>query len=278
MILQFFGTKNLNEIDLVFSKIYQFKELQINSQIDQNAIETKLQTHLNTKYQHFQMINRSNLMKNHNHYIERKKIMSLQYLPFKKKKRENSILTIMDKINYYFKTDLSRFNRIFIIFKKHLFHKKSQNNRKALTKIITFERSKRNCQMFQKSSIKQNKMKQNQLKRFSENNIFRLIKMDSLRISSKERSSMSKVIMSAQKDDAYLLAVLLVALNLFSFLTMYHGYNLAMIFSTIARMTLINLVYLKLTELSSSSIAEANRGKILNLVSGDINQIQKIKK
>lgn len=47
-----------------------------------------------------------------------------------------------------------------------------------------------------------------------------------------------------------------------------------MIFSSKARMTLINLVYIKLTELSAYSIKEANIGKILNLVSGDINYLE----
>lgn len=41
-----------------------------------------------------------------------------------------------------------------------------------------------------------------------------------------------------------------------------------------SRMTLVNLVYEKLTQLSSYSIKEANIGKILNLVSGDINALE----
>lgn len=39
-------------------------------------------------------------------------------------------------------------------------------------------------------------------------------------------------------------------------------------------MTLVNLVYEKLTELSGFSIKEASIGKILNLVSGDINALE----
>lgn len=38
-------------------------------------------------------------------------------------------------------------------------------------------------------------------------------------------------------------------------------------------MTLVTLVYFKLTELSSFSIKAANMGKILNLMSGDINAL-----
>ncbi|CAD8159179.1 unnamed protein product [Paramecium octaurelia] len=88
---------------------------------------------------------------------------------------------------------------------------------------------------------------------------------------------MSKVITSAakdEKDNAYGFAILLVFLNLLCVFTRHHGYNLAMIFSSKARMTLINLVYIKLTELSAYSIKEANIGKILNLVSGDINYLE----
>ncbi|CAD8143738.1 unnamed protein product [Paramecium pentaurelia] len=88
---------------------------------------------------------------------------------------------------------------------------------------------------------------------------------------------MSKVITSAannEKDNAYGFATLLVFLNLLCVFTRHHGYNLAMIFSSKARMTLINLVYIKLTELSAYSIKEANIGKILNLVSGDINYLE----
>lgn len=47
-----------------------------------------------------------------------------------------------------------------------------------------------------------------------------------------------------------------------------------MVFSSKARMLLINLVYIKLTELSAYSIKEANIGKILNLISGDINYLE----
>ena len=47
-----------------------------------------------------------------------------------------------------------------------------------------------------------------------------------------------------------------------------------MIFSSKARMALINYVYIKLTELSAYSIKEANIGKILNLISGDINYLE----
>lgn len=47
-----------------------------------------------------------------------------------------------------------------------------------------------------------------------------------------------------------------------------------MVFSSKARMVLINLVYIKLTELSAYSIKEANIGKILNLISGDINYLE----
>lgn len=88
---------------------------------------------------------------------------------------------------------------------------------------------------------------------------------------------MSKVITSAAKDErdnAYGFAILLVFLNLLCVFTRHHGYNLAMIFSSKARMVLINLVYIKLTELSAYSIKEANIGKILNLVSGDINYLE----
>ncbi|CAD8103786.1 unnamed protein product [Paramecium sonneborni] len=88
---------------------------------------------------------------------------------------------------------------------------------------------------------------------------------------------MSKLIKSVgrdEKDNAYGFAVILTFLNLLSIVTMHHGYNFAMIFSSKARMTLINLVYLKLTELSAYSITEANIGKILNLVSGDINYLE----
>ncbi|CAD8050089.1 unnamed protein product [Paramecium sonneborni] len=89
--------------------------------------------------------------------------------------------------------------------------------------------------------------------------------------------AMSKVITSASqrdKDSAYGFATLLVFLNLLCLFTRHHGYNLAMVFSSKARMTLINLVYIKLTELSAYSIKEANIGKILNLISGDINYLE----
>ncbi|CAD8054070.1 unnamed protein product [Paramecium primaurelia] len=88
---------------------------------------------------------------------------------------------------------------------------------------------------------------------------------------------MSKVITSAGEneiDNAYGYATLLVFLNLLCVFTRHHGYNLSMVFSSKARMTLINLVYIKLTELSAYSIKEANIGKILNLISGDINYLE----
>ncbi|CAD8134461.1 unnamed protein product [Paramecium octaurelia] len=88
---------------------------------------------------------------------------------------------------------------------------------------------------------------------------------------------MSKVITCAAENDresAYNYATLLVFLNLICVFARHHGYNLSMVFSSKARMTLINLVYVKLTDLSAYSIKEANIGKILNLVSGDINYLE----
>ncbi|CAD8164668.1 unnamed protein product [Paramecium octaurelia] len=88
---------------------------------------------------------------------------------------------------------------------------------------------------------------------------------------------MSRVITSAandERDNAYGFAVLLVFLNLVGVFARHHSYNLSMIFSSKARLTLINLVYHKLTELSAYSMKEANIGKILNLISGDINYLE----
>lgn len=63
-------------------------------------------------------------------------------------------------------------------------------------------------------------------------------------------------------------------MNLLCVFTRHHAYNLSNVFSSKARLSLINLVYIKLTELSAYSIKEANIGKILNLVSGDINYLE----
>lgn len=72
-------------------------------------------------------------------------------------------------------------------------------------------------------------------------------------------------------DEAYNYAIGYILLSLIGIIFRHHGSNFSMIFSSKARMMLVNLVFNKLTDLSSFSIKEANIGKILNLISGDIN-------
>lgn len=75
-------------------------------------------------------------------------------------------------------------------------------------------------------------------------------------------------------ESAYLYSILLIVLNILCLLFRHHGYYQSLTFSSLARMTLVNLVYDKLTDLSAYSIKEANIGKILNLISGDINMLE----
>lgn len=72
-------------------------------------------------------------------------------------------------------------------------------------------------------------------------------------------------------NNAYKYAIGYILLSLIGIIFKHHGSNFSMVFSSKARMLLVNLVFIKLTELSSFSIKEANIGKILNLISGDIN-------
>ncbi|CAD8094735.1 unnamed protein product [Paramecium primaurelia] len=90
---------------------------------------------------------------------------------------------------------------------------------------------------------------------------------------------MSLLITSVSQQDmnsAYKYAIGYILLSLIGIIFKHHGSNFSMVFSSKARMLLVNLVFIKLTELSSSSIKEANIGKILNLISGDINQLEQI--
>lgn len=68
---------------------------------------------------------------------------------------------------------------------------------------------------------------------------------------------------------------IIVLLNLIGTMAKNYGYYFGMLFSTKARMLLINVVYYKLTNLGYNSIREANPGKIINLVSSDIQQLEK---
>ncbi|CAD8094625.1 unnamed protein product [Paramecium sonneborni] len=90
---------------------------------------------------------------------------------------------------------------------------------------------------------------------------------------------MSLLINSVSEKDlnkAYKYAIGYVILYFIGILFRHHGSNFSMIFSSKARMMLVNIVFNKLTDLSSFSIKEANIGKILNLISGDINQLEQV--
>ncbi|CAD8195654.1 unnamed protein product [Paramecium octaurelia] len=161
-----------------------------------------------------------------------------------------------------------------LFLKKNILDKGDKIAEKHLPKLSTFEDLKQTVQ------DAKNRIKQQKQIKFGD--LVRIIFFGQLKWLSVgcffchfiEAIARNGVSMKDEKDMAYGFAVLLVFLNLLCFLTMHHGYNFAMIFSSKARMTLINLVYQKLTELSAYSIVQANIGKILNLVSGDINQLE----
>ncbi|CAD8095839.1 unnamed protein product [Paramecium sonneborni] len=77
-------------------------------------------------------------------------------------------------------------------------------------------------------------------------------------------------------DSAHYYGIILVILNFICLLSRHHAANYSMIFSTKARLSLINLVYIKLIGLNSYSFKQANLGKILNIVSGDINTLEQM--
>ncbi|CAD8116773.1 unnamed protein product [Paramecium sonneborni] len=81
---------------------------------------------------------------------------------------------------------------------------------------------------------------------------------------------------SNQIKEAHQFAIVLVTLNLFCVLSRHHAANQSIIFSSKARLTLINLVYIKLIELNQYSFKQANIGKILNILSGDINTLEQV--
>ncbi|CAD8086391.1 unnamed protein product [Paramecium sonneborni] len=90
---------------------------------------------------------------------------------------------------------------------------------------------------------------------------------------------MSFVIVSVSQhdyDNAHYYGMILVILNLICLLSRHHAANYSVIFSTKARLSLINLVYIKLIGLNSYSFKKANIGKILNIVSGDINTLEQM--
>ncbi|CAK69303.1 unnamed protein product (macronuclear) [Paramecium tetraurelia] len=90
---------------------------------------------------------------------------------------------------------------------------------------------------------------------------------------------MSYIIASVSQNDAqnaHMYGIILVALNFICLLSRHHAANYSMIFSTKARLNLINLVYIKLIGLNSYSFRQANIGKILNLISGDINTLEQM--
>jgi len=85
---------------------------------------------------------------------------------------------------------------------------------------------------------------------------------------------LSMIITDIEKQnisDAYIHTTIMIILNLVAMFGRNYGYLYGMLFSSKARMLLINAIYFKLTELSSFSLMEANAGKIINLVSSDIN-------
>ncbi|CAD8098745.1 unnamed protein product [Paramecium primaurelia] len=259
--------------------------IDINSQIRQNGLDTKIESHLNTKIltapnDQQEQLNQESQPLNLNEQNHEPSLLTIQEEEEKKfyPYHHGQNYLLLSKLIFL---DLTRYS---LFLKKHLLDKNHKITEKHLPKLSPWEDLKDTVKDSQ-NRVK-NKRKINcsdlvkiiffgQLKWISIgcffSHVFEALAKNGVSI------TMSKVITSAQKDekdDAYLFAVLMVVLNLLSFLTMHHGYNLAMIFSTKARMTLINLVYLKLTELSAYSIAEANIGKIFNLVSGDINYLE----
>ncbi|CAD8079900.1 unnamed protein product [Paramecium primaurelia] len=90
---------------------------------------------------------------------------------------------------------------------------------------------------------------------------------------------MNLVIASVQQNDlknSHFYGIILITLNFICLLSRHHAANYSMIFSTKARLNLINLVYIKLIGLNSYSFKQANIGKILNLISGDINTLEQM--
>ncbi|CAK58833.1 unnamed protein product (macronuclear) [Paramecium tetraurelia] len=225
------------------------------------------------------MNNRIYPIKSHNHLIF-KKVQDQAFYDYNIGRRGRQVLSLPSwiKLFIYFKVGLFRFNSIFIISEKKYFGAKVIKSMKSIYQNYQILRIQ-NKPIKQKKQIKLGDLVKiiffGQLKWLSVGcffcHFFEAVARNGVSM------VMSKVIISAEKDEkdmAYGFAVLLVFLNLICFLMMHHGYNFAMIFSSKARMTLINLVYQKLTELSAYSIVQANIGKILNLVSGDINQLE----
>ncbi|CAD8128064.1 unnamed protein product [Paramecium sonneborni] len=90
---------------------------------------------------------------------------------------------------------------------------------------------------------------------------------------------MSFVINSVYQNDSqnsHMYGIILIILNFICLLSRHHAANYSMIFSTKARLSLINFVYIKLIGLNSYSFKQANIGKILNLISGDINTLEQM--
>ncbi|CAK67718.1 unnamed protein product (macronuclear) [Paramecium tetraurelia] len=90
---------------------------------------------------------------------------------------------------------------------------------------------------------------------------------------------MSFVIGSVSQNDyenAHYYGIILVILNFICLLSRHHAANYSLVFSTKARLSLINLVYIKLIGLNSYSFKQANIGKILNIISGDINTLEQM--
>ncbi|CAD8192264.1 unnamed protein product [Paramecium octaurelia] len=89
-------------------------------------------------------------------------------------------------------------------------------------------------------------------------------------------SNIMTCVSSNDIEGAHLFAIVLVTLNLLCTLSRHHAANQSIIFSSKARLTLINLVYIKLIELNQYSFKQANIGKILNILSGDINTLEQV--
>ncbi|CAD8185803.1 unnamed protein product [Paramecium pentaurelia] len=90
---------------------------------------------------------------------------------------------------------------------------------------------------------------------------------------------MNLVIASVQQNDlknSHFYGIILITLNFICLQSRHHAANYSMIFSTKACLNLINLVYIKLIGLNSYSFKQANIGKILNLISGDINTLEQM--
>ncbi|CAD8180189.1 unnamed protein product [Paramecium pentaurelia] len=90
---------------------------------------------------------------------------------------------------------------------------------------------------------------------------------------------LSNIITCVSQNDikmAHFFAIIMVSLNLLCTLSRHHAANQSIIFSSKARLTLINLVYIKLIELNQYSFKQANIGKILNILSGDINTLEQV--